>query len=70
MTAINRAIQLDASMAKAKAAATYRDRNPRMLRYTETATTEDYERALDCEWEMEIQRMNGTTGNEEYIYDD
>ena len=70
MTAINRAIQLDASMAKAKAAATYRDRSPKMLRYPETATTEDYERALDQEWEMELQRMNGTTGDKEYIYDD
>ena len=70
MTAINRAIQLDASMAKAKAAATYRDRSPKMLRYPETATTEDYERALDQEWEMEMQRMNGTTGDKEYIYDD
>ena len=68
MTAINRAIQLDASMAKA--AATYRDRSPKMLRYPETATTEDYERALDQEWEMEMQRMNGTTGDREYIYDD
>ena len=70
LTAINRAIQLDASMAKAKAAATYRDRSPKMLRYPETATTEDYERALDQEWEMEMQRMNGTTGDKEYIYDD
>ena len=68
MTAINRAIQLNASMAKA--AETYRDRSPKMLRYPETATTEDYERALDQEWEMELQRMNGTTGDKEYIYDD
>ena len=68
MTAINQAIQLNASMAKA--AATYRDRSPKMLRYPETATTEDYERALDQEWEMELQRMNGTTGDKEYIYDD
>ena len=41
-----------------------------MLRYPETATTEDYERALDQEWEMEMQRMNGTTGDKEYIYND